>query len=562
MTAVVWLCVALACLPLYGQTAEPGARGSGKRVLAVIGVGNYRDSVAWPSIPAAEKSALAVLKIIPDVFGYAAAPGAPLGSGAAAASVNAYLDRVISGLSPEDDLIVYFAGHGKTIHEQIDGQMDAVGYLVPFDAPAVGSAGLLRIRTILEKLDAAPSRNILVILDACESAVALPRLAPGNSRGRARSGMSRVVITSAEAQQSAVAQGNEATLFSGILLDLLKSGNCDISGDGYCAATELALLARRRLAALPVEQNPERESPTVSVFGGEEAADFRLYRYGAEVRDWVNAKACTTVEECADTSKLERFLKAHPAEVYASAAKKLLRERVEMALRKTGRGVTSDLRLITGNVKDSLNWKKDESVSKEEEIVFKWVPDSQSQFWMAKYEVSVDQYRRFAQVMPRAPSYNRNWSDGKQPMVHVSWSDAKAFCASMGGTLPTFDQWVRAALANQAYRFPWNDDVKCDWANLAAKCDKSPFPVPVDAFSAGQNVWQIHNLIGNVAEWTSTLMETDVGPKAVVVGGSFADTWQKAGLQWRSAAELNGSNTVGFRCIVAPELQKAVKEER
>ncbi len=548
--ALVWFCGAALCIPAYAQPPEPGGPGSGRRVLAVIGVGTYQNSDAWSPVQAAEVSAREVLKVIPQAFGYVAVEDAPLGNLATAARVSAYLDQVVSRLSAEDDLIVYFAGHGVSLSEKADGIADPVGYLAPYDAPAPdASAGLLKIRTVLEKLDSAPSRNVLVILDACKSGVALPRLASDRTRGNGRIGVSRVLITSAEARQPAIADGGPrgATLFTGILLDLLETGKCDISGDGYCTATELALLARRRLAALS-----SRQTPTVGIFGGDESADFRLKRFGPEAQEWDAAKSCNTVEECADTSKIERFLDKNPAGVYAAAAKKLQRDRLEEKVRRTGNGIAGDLRLVS--VDSARKWVS----RKQDGSVFMWVPDKEAPFWMQKLEVSVKQFQDFWKgTMPRAPSFNRGWTDGRQPMVNISWPQAQAFCASIGGTLPSVAQWAFAARADRNWKFPWNDEEKPELANLAgSKANKSHFPAPVDAYERGENEWKIRNLIGNVSEWTSTLAQTDTGERAVVAGGSFAEIWQDAGLQWKKAVELTGNNTVGFRCIVIPDLQR------
>ena len=59
-------------------------------------------------------------------------------------------------------------------------------------------------------------------------------------------------------------------------------------------------------------------------------------------------------------------------------------------------------------------------------------------FWVGQTEVTVGAYRRFADntpgiEMPSAPDFNSDWDDLEQPIVSVTWEEAKIFyCEEWG----------------------------------------------------------------------------------------------------------------------------------
>jgi hypothetical protein len=80
-----------------------------------------------------------------------------------------YLDYIHVAGSPDDRIVVFFAGHGVTR----SGHHGPVGYLVPVDGDPDQAASLIRLDEFTRNADLIPAKHILFIFDACFSGLAL-----------------------------------------------------------------------------------------------------------------------------------------------------------------------------------------------------------------------------------------------------------------------------------------------------------------------------------------------------------------------------------------------------
>ncbi len=161
------------------------------------------------------------------------------------------------------------------------------------------------------------------------------------------------------------------------------------------------------------------------------------------------------------------------------------------------------------------------------------------------------------------------YAAGKEdhPVVGVSWYEAAAYARWVGKRLPTDAEWVKAAswpvqvsaTSRMQRKYPWGDTMDRRRANLWGSGPGDT--APVTEYADGVSVGGIHQLIGNVWEWTGSAFRAvdhvqgpvvlDV-PMRSIRGGAF-DTYfdNQASCQFQSGESLLARKpNIGFRCAV------------
>jgi len=136
--------------------------------------------------------------------------------------------------------------------------------------------------------------------------------------------------------------------------------------------------------------------------------------------------------------------------------------------------------------------------------------------------------RRFDRRVPIPPD---------EPIVHVSWYEAEAYCRFAGRRLPTEAEWEYAAsfdpVSRMKRRYPWGDDA---WTTALANLEGGAL-ASVHGYPRGDSAFGLRQMIGNVWEWTASTFlpypgfvrdpyqeysEPWFGTHKVLRGGSFA----------------------------------------
>jgi serine/threonine protein kinase len=287
--------------------------------------------------------------------------------------------------------------------------------------------------------------------------------------------------------------------------------------------------------------------------------------------------------------------------MYAQNGQRVLREfdrqvdTDDLIVDCSGRARIPSLRTMVYVDPDQLGIDKDRLSPEYYELVQHVEP-----FYIDPYEVSCREYRAFIldtgrPQPPLWPSpYDERWDD--LPVTTVTGLDAIAYAEWAGKRLTTFPEWQLMARGGEELRHPWGDssdardtvysggsreDAYANWGVIDAAARRSGKGNAIERENFLARVWPVnqtsrdlrmlgaegesavHNVLGNVSEWTSTpfawnptgqKLEVDYRARVIcgLPWGEPGGLPKEADLQSRSVDDV-GRMTMGrgFRCAIS-----------
>lgn len=206
-------------------------------------------------------------------------------------------------------------------------------------------------------------------------------------------------------------------------------------------------------------------------------------------------------------------------------------------------------------------------------------------FRMMRFEVSNAEFRQFVSATGHVTDPERSrsgyvWTDRwravrgaswrrpqgakpaaerleRHPVVQVSARDAAAYCAWRGLRLPTEEEWEFAARGTDGRRFPWGNENPAgaqhanygtDRCCAADASDGFLRTAPAGSFPSGASPFGLHDMAGNVWEWTTSSYRGR-GADVVIRGGGWGNNPYCLRASYRHGNPPDiGLDMVGFRC--------------
>lgn len=203
---------------------------------------------------------------------------------------------------------------------------------------------------------------------------------------------------------------------------------------------------------------------------------------------------------------------------------------------------------------ESLDWYRDETPIHEVTL---------SVFKIDKFPVTVRDYEAYLQATGKpAPREHENarFNHPLQPVVAITWENARDYCHWRKKRLPTEAEWEKAARGSDGRYYPWGNDPDPLNANIRGKGDIYRYTSQVGAIPENASPYGVMDLAGNVWEWTEDWYQPHPGNQynndlygeqfKIIKGGSWNSNLDLARGPVRGKALPDQKKTyIGFRCV-------------
>jgi formylglycine-generating enzyme required for sulfatase activity len=181
-------------------------------------------------------------------------------------------------------------------------------------------------------------------------------------------------------------------------------------------------------------------------------------------------------------------------------------------------------------------------------------------FYIDVFPTTNSDYARF--VAATSHTVPQHWSHAgvapadllDHPVVFVTWHDAMSYASWTAKSLPSSEQWEKAARGERGDTYPWGSQL------TAAKCNVRESGIgttsPVDRFHSGASPYGVYDLCGNVWEWLNT--QSTPG-RYELKGSAFTSPFARATPStFNDASAGMLDDDTGFRCVTPAETMRAL----
>ena len=143
--------------------------------------------------------------------------------------------------------------------------------------------------------------------------------------------------------------------------------------------------------------------------------------------------------------------------------------------------------------------------------------------------------------------------EAELPVTFITWTQASAYCQSMGKRLPSEAEWEFAAGGGRVAEFPWGDAIP---EASTANWQGAGIGKPARVGSYAPNAAGLYDMSGNVWEFVADTWSNGYTPgsassldRKVIRGGSFGGSPINLRVRYRDSHPAKGPGPhVGFRC--------------
>lgn len=151
------------------------------------------------------------------------------------------------------------------------------------------------------------------------------------------------------------------------------------------------------------------------------------------------------------------------------------------------------------------------------------------------------------------------WQESNRPVERVDWYEAFAFCRWLSAktglniSLPTEQQWEKAARGTEGCEYPWGNEFKSEYCNGEVSLGET---YAVGIYPQGQAASGAMDMAGNVWEWCLNKYDSPLdlsGDWRVIRGGSWDGytVHLRCAFRYRYLPLIRGGD-LGFRIVNCP----------